>query len=105
MFTYLLKWVFFTVRLNNEVKDVQFLVNYSKYNLVHKVNTRILRENLKVRRICDSQSPRGKRLAPAVKNSLQEAMFRTALAINPRPAGVWLVTRPARGGGGGANPP
>ena len=25
--------------------------------------------------------------------------------FNPRPAGVWLVTRPAGGGGGGANGP
>ena len=25
--------------------------------------------------------------------------------VNPRPAGVWLVTRPAGGGGGGKGPP
>ena len=28
-----------------------------------------------------------------------------SLSFNPRPAGVWLVTRPAGGGGGGKGPP
>ena len=26
------------------------------------------------------------------------------LTLNPRPAGIWLVTRPAGGGGGGQSP-
>ena len=34
-----------------------------------------------------------------------ETLFLKQLSLNPRPAGVWLVTRPAGGGGGGAKGP
>ena len=32
-------------------------------------------------------------------------IFLDFLAFNPRPAGVWIVTRPAGGGGGAKGPP
>ena len=55
--------------MNREVKGLQFLVNEKNSNLIHKVSIRILREGLKDRplALCDSQSPRGKCLSPAVK--------------------------------------
>ena len=47
------------------------------YKFVRKFSIRILRESLKETRICDSQYPRGKCLAPAGRsqNSLQEALL------------------------------
>ena len=53
--------------MNNEVKSLQLLVNYKIISLIHEVNIRILPESLEVSKICDSQYPRGKCLAPAVK--------------------------------------
>ena len=35
----------------------------------------------------------------------QISFFVFVFCINPRPAGVWIVTRPAGGGGGGKDPP
>ena len=53
--------------MNNEVKSLQLLVNYKIISLIHEVNIRFLPESLEVSKICDSQYPRGKCLAPAVK--------------------------------------
>ena len=53
--------------MNSEVKKPSTLCEMKGYKFVHKFNIRILGESLKETRICDSQYPRGKCLAPAVK--------------------------------------
>ena len=60
----------------------KLLTMFSKKNdegglfpLTHKVNIRILRESMKITCVCDSQSPRGKRLPPPPSpNSLEESL-------------------------------